>query len=246
MSKPSYIELANDVRIPILYEDRAVLAIDKPYGWMLVPQSWDKTNRNLQLAIRSSINAGDFWARCRGITYLRFIHRLDAETTGVLLFAKNPGAMRTYSALFANRRIEKVYLAVVHGQPPEREWDCCLKLTADPGLTGKVEVDLRSGIAAETFFRVLATRAERALIEARPVTGRTHQIRVHLAASGHPILGDPLYSLRAKSRAGDARQLALRAASLTYLDPFQRRPVKIDASVEEFKKKFGFSSEATA
>ena len=246
MSKPYYIELANDVRIPILYEDRAVLAIDKPYGWMLVPHSWDKTNRNLQLAIRSSINAGDFWARSRGITYLRFIHRLDADTTGVLLFAKNPGAMRTYSALFANRRIDKVYLAVVHGLPPEREWNCCLKLKAEPGLNGKVEVDPRSGLAAETFFRVLATHAERALIEARPITGRTHQIRVHLAASGHPILGDPLYGLRANSRSGDAKELALRAMSLTYIDPFQRRPVKIAASVEEFKKKFGFRPEATA
>jgi RluA family pseudouridine synthase len=246
VSKPHYIELANDVRIPILYEDRAVLAIDKPYGWMLVPQSWDKTNRNLQLAIRSSIDAGDFWARSRGITYLRFIHRLDADTTGVLLFAKNPGAMRTYSALFANRRIDKVYLAVVHGVPAEREWNCCLKLKPDPGLTGKVEVDSRSGIAAETFFRVLATRAERALIEVRPTTGRTHQIRVHLAASGHPILGDPLYGLRANPGSGEAKGLALRAAALTYIDPFQRRPIKIATSVEEFKKRFGFRPEATA
>ena len=113
-------------------------------------------------------------------------------------------------------------------------------------LNGKVEVDLRSGVAAETGFRVLATSAERALIEARPITGRTHQIRVHLAASGHPILGDPLYGFRANSRSGDAKELALRAASLTYIDPFQRRPVKIATSVEEFKKKFGFRPEATA
>ena len=246
MPKPNYIELTSDVRIPILYEDRAVLAIDKPYGWMLVPDSWDKTNRNLQLAIRSSINAGDFWARSRGITYLKFIHRLDADTTGVLLFAKNPGAMRTYSALFANRRIDKVYLAVVRGLPAEREWKCCLNLKADPGLAGKIEVDLRSGIAAETCFRVLDTRADRSLIEAQPITGRTHQIRVHLEASGHPILGDPLYGLRGNSRSGDAKELALRAASLTYTDPFQRRPVKIAASVDEFKKKFGFRPQATA
>jgi 23S rRNA-/tRNA-specific pseudouridylate synthase len=69
--------------------------------------------------------------RSRGITYLRFIHRLDADTTGVLLFAKNPGAMRTYSALFANRRIDKVYLRRC-APAPEREWNCCLKLRPEP------------------------------------------------------------------------------------------------------------------
>src|SRR5438046_2663971 len=117
MAKPNCIELGDETRIPILYEDRSVLAIDKPRGWMLVPFSWQNTNRNLQAAITSSIAARDFWARSRNLKYLKNIHRLDADTTGILLFAKSQGGTETYSEMFETRRMEKVYLAVVHGVP---------------------------------------------------------------------------------------------------------------------------------
>ncbi len=113
MGKPNQIELPTGERIPILYEDRSVLAIDKPRGWMLVPFSWQKTNRNLQAALTSSIAAGAFWARSRSLRYLRFVHRLDADTSGILLFAKSQGALETFGGLFESRRMEKVYLAVV-------------------------------------------------------------------------------------------------------------------------------------
>src|SRR6476646_11264209 len=93
MAKPDCITLPTDEQIDILYEDRSVLAIDKPRDWMLVPFSWQKTNRNLQAALTSSIAAKDFWARSRGLRFLRFAHRLDADTTGVLLLAKSPGAL---------------------------------------------------------------------------------------------------------------------------------------------------------
>ena len=125
MAKPKFIELDEEIRIPILYEDRSIMAIDKPFGWMLVPDSWDRTNRNLQLAIQSSLNAKDFWARSRQLRFLRYVHRLDAETTGVMLFAKSPAAVKTYGELFSDRRVEKVYLAVVTNPPnrPERVCD---------------------------------------------------------------------------------------------------------------------------
>src|SRR5689334_25172007 len=103
MARPDCIELDDRpqrTRLPILYEDRSVLAIDKPAGWMLVPFSWQRTNRNLQAAIVSSIGAGHFWARSRGIRFLKYIHRLDAETTGILLFGKSQGALDSYGELF--------------------------------------------------------------------------------------------------------------------------------------------------
>src|ERR1043165_9155458 len=115
MAKPSSIELPGVSPIPILYEDRTVMAIDKPRGWMLVPHSWQKTRWNLQAAIVSSISAGDFWARSRGLKFLKFVHRLDAETTGILLFSKSQGGVETISELFESRRMEKTYLAVVDG-----------------------------------------------------------------------------------------------------------------------------------
>ncbi len=95
-------------------------------------------------------------------------------------------------------------------------------------------VDAREGKEAETHFRVLAQQGERVLIEARPFTGRTHQIRVHLAESGLPILGDVLYGIRPET------PLALRAVELRYTDPFSRRPIRIRAPIDEFLADYGF------
>src|SRR5204863_8791986 len=114
VAQPNSIELPTGEIISILYEDRSVLAIDKPRGWMLVPFSWQKTSHNLQAALTSSIAAGDFWARSRNLKFLRFVHRLDAETTGVLLMAKSLGAVESYGELFESRKMEKIYLVVVH------------------------------------------------------------------------------------------------------------------------------------
>ena len=192
MAKPNCIELPGCEPIPILHEDRSVLAIDKPRGWLLVPVSWQKTARNLQAALNSSIAARDFWARSRGIKFLRYVHRLDADTSGVLLFAKSHGAVETFSDLFESRRMEKAYLAVVSGEPKQTEWTCRLKLAPDPKHIGRMKVDAR-GKPAETHFRALQKKGKFTLVEAKPVTGRTHQIRVHLAEAALPIVGDELY-----------------------------------------------------
>src|SRR5688572_8561341 len=121
MPKTDSIELPDGTVIPILYEDRSVLAIDKPFGWLLAPLTWQRTARNLQAAIESSLRARDFWARSRNLKFLRFIHRLDADTTGVLLCAKNLGAVGPLSELFESRSMHKTYWAVVKGKPKEPE-----------------------------------------------------------------------------------------------------------------------------
>ena len=239
MPKPNHIELPTGERIPILYEDRSVLAIDKPRGWMLVPFSWQRTGRNLQAALVSSIAAKDFWARSRSLKYLRFVHRLDADTSGILLLAKSPGAVDTFGGLFESRRMEKVYLAVVRGAPHPSEWICRLKLAPDPNAVGRMKVDARHGKEAETHFRVLQNKGNTTLVEAHPVTGRTHQIRVHLAESGYPVVGDPLYGPRP---AKGERELGLRAVGLSYMDPFVRRRVEIRAPLEAFAREYGFDT----
>jgi len=244
--KPAHIELGDGSIIPILHEDRSVIAIDKPPGWMLVPYSWQKTNRNLQAAIVSSIAAGHFWARSRGLKFLRFVHRLDAETSGVLLFARSLGAVETYGRLFESRKMEKRYLAVVRGTPKQAEWTCREPLGPDPQQFGRMRVDRREGKSAETHFQVLQTGPNTSLLGARPITGRTHQIRVHLLASGHPVAGDELYGAKArrsegKRNTGPQNRLGLRSVYLGYTDPFSKLRVTIEASTEGFLCEFGFT-----
>ena len=236
MAKPNSIELPGCEPIPILFEDRSVLAIDKPRGWMLVPHTWQKTQRNLQAAITSSIAAGDFWARSRSLKYLRHVHRLDADTSGVMLFAKSMGAVEVISDLFEGRRMDKTYLAVVTGEPKQNEWRCELRLAQDPKQYGRMMVDARTGKDAETSFKVLERRGKFSLIEARPVTGRTHQIRVHLAEGGLPIVGDELYG-----RLADAPPLGLRAVRLAFVNPFTKKRIDIRAPKDAFLKQFGFA-----
>jgi RluA family pseudouridine synthase len=237
VAKPNQIELPTGETIPILYEDRSVLAIDKPAGWMLVPFSWQKTGRNLQAALTSSLAAKDYWARSRSLKYLRYVHRLDGDTSGILLLAKSPGAVNTFGGLFESRRMQKLYLAVVWGVPSQSEWTCRLKLSTDASTVGRMKVDPRHGKEAETHFRLLQSNEKTSLVEARPVTGRTHQIRVHLAEALHPVVGDRLYGRHAASGTSD---LALRAVRLSYEDPFTRRQVNILAPLLEFVRRHGF------
>jgi 23S rRNA pseudouridine1911/1915/1917 synthase len=215
MAKPNSIELPDCRPIRILYEDRTVIAVDKPPGWMLVPDTWQRTSRNLQAAITSSIAGGDFWAKSRGLKFLRYVHRLDAETSGVLLFAKSPGTVEVFSDLFESRRMEKTYLAVTAVEPREMEWDCRLALAPDPLRPGRMIVDEREG---------------------KPLTGRTHQIRVHLAESGCPVVSDELYG-----RQMGKLEFGLRSVRLAYVDPFTRKHVEIIALTKYFLKDYGFS-----
>jgi RluA family pseudouridine synthase len=230
MAKPNSIELPDGTRVDILYEDRSVLAIDKPPGWMLAPVSWDKTSRNLHRALMLSMQAGEFWARSRNLRYIRFIHRLDTDTSGVVLLARNAGVLSVMSRLFETRQMRKKYLAVVAGVPKQKSWTCHAKITSEPDNEGRMRIDERNGREAETAFVVLEQGPGGALIEASPLTGRTHQIRVHLAAAGHPILGDALYGERGPA-------LELRAVEIAYTDPFQKRPVRILAPTAKFLRR---------
>jgi 23S rRNA pseudouridine1911/1915/1917 synthase len=236
MAKPNYIELPFCDPISILYEDRSVLAIDKPRGWLLVPVNWQNTNRNLQAAINSSISAGDYWSRSRNLKFLRYVHRLDTDTSGVMLFAKSMGAVEAFGDLFESRRMEKNYLAIVEGVPRETEWTCTLPLAPDPRTVGRMIIDTQEGKESETRFRLLQKKEKISLVEAHPLTGRTHQIRVHLAQSGCPIVSDELYG-----RVDPRMQLGLRAVKLAYVDPFTRRRVEVRAPIEEFMSEYGFT-----
>jgi 23S rRNA-/tRNA-specific pseudouridylate synthase len=138
---------------------------------------------------------------------------------------------------------------VVDGIPREPEWTCRLSLSPDPDVNGRI-IATPEGKTCETHFRVLQTQPApkgRTLIEARPVTGRTHQIRVHLAESGLSIAGDPLYGNRANDSSGFVNPkwdypMGLRAISLSFYHPFLHRQTRIEAPADPFLKQFGFST----
>ena len=247
MAKLPYIEFADGFRIPILHEDRNVIAIDKPQGWMLAPISWQNTGRNLFAALSSSVNAGDFWAKSRGLKFIRFVHRLDADTSGVLLLVKAPGAMPAFTELFEDRKVEKVYLAVVRGVPEIIEWKCRLRLAPVQDRAGRMEVNNALGKDSETLFRVIDKLGDRALVMCWPLTGRTHQIRLHLAAVGHPVWADELYGhVPTTSAEKTELKLGLRSVRLSYKDPFMAERIDIDADAEAFVKTYGFDSSNAA
>lgn len=247
MAKLPYIEFADGFRIPILHEDRNVIAIDKPQGWMLAPVSWQNTGRNLFAALTSSVNAGDFWAKSRGLKFIRFVHRLDADTSGVLLLVKTPGAVPAFTELFEDRKMEKVYLAVVRGVPEVTEWKCRLRLAPMAERPGRMEVNNAIGKDSETLFRVIDKKADRALVMCWPLTGRTHQIRLHLAAVGHPVWADELYGhVPTTSEEKTDLKLGLRSIRISYKDPFMAEQVNIEADSAEFAKTYGFDPTNTA
>ncbi len=239
MAKPTNIELPGKIRIPIVFENRTLLIVDKPAGWVLGPDGPIGKRGNLQIAVESSIGAGAFWARSRSLKFLRFVHRLDADTTGLLMFSKSFGGLEPLSDLFAERKVEKRYLAVVDGVPDECHWTCTLPLGPDQEHNGRHRVDKENGRESETRFEVLASIPGRTLIACEPLTGRSHQIRIHLAEAGYPIVGDPLYG---RGYWGD--HLGLRSIYLGLLDPYLKKQVRVIAPVAEFLEQFGFAKNA--
>ncbi len=193
------------VRDLVLYEDEFVLAFNKPSG----------------LAVQTRGNRGTsldhlLWAFARSNGKRpHLVHRIDAGTSGLILAAKTKPAMAALSAEFAERRVQKTYLALVSGNLPKDSQgriDLPLQKTGRSVVPGKIE---QGADAATTNWTVLKRHAETALIEARPMTGRMHQIRAHLAALGCPILGDVIYGAGKDT----ASRLMLHAAGLKLARP---------------------------
>jgi tRNA pseudouridine32 synthase/23S rRNA pseudouridine746 synthase len=229
----------DDLILQVLHEDRETIVIDKPPGWMLAPVDWDRTQRNLMRLLVEGVQRGEHWAVKRNIRFIRPAHRLDADTSGALLLARNPLALRRLNRLFATRQVRKLYLAVVYGRPHRSEWQCDLPLSFTPGPAGRVRVDPHEGRPALTRFRVLQSAGALSLVECEPVTGRTHQIRVHLESAGHPIVGDPLYRRGGPPQVDpSASGLALRAALLQW--PGVRGMESAVAPCDELARRHGF------
>ena len=179
--------------IPVLFEDAHLLALDKPAGLLVSPDRNQPDRPSLMRLLHDAIAAGKPWALERGLTYLSNAHRLEADTTGVLLLAKSKPALIKLADLFGTRKPVRQFLALVHGCPSQETFQVNARLALHLDTAGLMRVDPRSGKRAETRFTVLERFAEQTLLRCEPLTDRPHQIRAHLLNSGLRVVGDALY-----------------------------------------------------
>jgi RluA family pseudouridine synthase len=179
--------------IPVLFEDDCLLALDKPAGLLTSPDRYDPQRPNLMKLLHAAIAAGKTWARERGLNYLGNAHRLDFETSGVILLAKSKPVLVALANLFGSEKPLKKYMALVHGSPKADQFEIDAKLAPHPLKIGLMRVDAKNGKKSKTRFEVLERFSGYTLLQCEPLTGRTHQIRVHLRHAGLPVVGDQLY-----------------------------------------------------
>jgi RluA family pseudouridine synthase len=180
-------------QIQVLFEDEHLLALNKPPCLLMSPDRDDPNRPNLMKLLHTAIAAGKPWAKARGLTYLASAHRLDFETSGVILLAKNKPTLIQLVNLFSSNKAVKTYVALLPGTPPSLTWEVDAAIAPHPINLGLMRIDPKNGKRSQTRFRVREKFRGYALVECQPLTARTHQIRIHLKHWGLPICGDTLY-----------------------------------------------------
>ncbi len=179
--------------IPVLYEDEHLMVVDKPSGLLSSPDRYDPARPNLMKLLHAGIAGGKPWASQRGLTYLMNAHRLDFETSGIMLLAKNKPVLVSLANLFGAEKPVKIYAALVQGEPEADQFEIHASLAPHPTQPGLVRADPKRGKKSLTNFEVRERFQGWTLLTAKPLTGRTHQIRAHAKHARLPLVGDSLY-----------------------------------------------------
>jgi 23S rRNA pseudouridine1911/1915/1917 synthase len=168
----------------VIYEDENIIAVNKASGISVGGDRWDETRDRLDRLVSEAIQP---------VTKVLTVHRIDRETSGLVVFAKHEAAHRRLSLAFEGRDVAKSYIAIVHGRPSWQEAACDLPLVPNGNKRHMTIIDKYRGKKSLTRFRFLGSAGNYSVLEALPETGRTHQIRVHAVAMGLPIVCDALY-----------------------------------------------------
>jgi tRNA pseudouridine32 synthase / 23S rRNA pseudouridine746 synthase len=198
-----------DLTLALVYADESLIVVNKPPGLLAVPGRGADKADCVSLRVQQHYNDA------------LVVHRLDQATSGLMLMARGITMQRSLNLLFETRKVHKTYVAVVHGLVALDEGHIDLPLAADWPARPKQKVDSVLGKSAQTNFSVVSrnTHKHTTRLELQPITGRTHQLRVHLCAIGHPIVGDGLYGSEAANIAMGATRLCLHAQRLALLHP---------------------------
>lgn len=224
--------------IEVVYEDPSIIVLNKPSGLLVLPDRFNPAIPNLLGLLRDQFGT------------ILVVHRIDKETSGLIVFAKTEEAHKLLNEQFEHRSTEKIYTAICMGEPSQQEGTIDLPLSENPGGKGGMRVDVSQGKAAVTGYRILERFEGYSCVEAQPKTGRTHQIRVHLSAINLPLLGDstygggegfflsqikPGYRLKGTERPLLSRA-ALHAAQITVEHPVSRERVTFVADLPKDMK----------
>ncbi len=220
----------DDIPVQVIFEDASLMVVDKPAGLVVHPGAGHKrgTLVNALVARNTTLSTVGNMER-PGI-----VHRLDKDTSGILLVAKTNRAHRALQAQFAARSLSKSYIALVRGRVEYEEGHITQAIGRDPKVRLKFAVS-RSDEAkeAETLYKVVQRFKNATLLELQLITGRTHQIRVHMAYLNHPVLGDKLYG-----RADDpSPRMALHAAKIEFEHPVTGKMMRFESAIPEAMKK---------
>ncbi|GHT59234.1 RNA pseudouridine synthase [Spirochaetia bacterium] len=202
----------------VIYEDEHIIAVNKAAGIAVSVDRWDDSKERLDRLLADYLNEGVDKSEPAVPRRIYTVHRIDRDTSGIVVFAKDEETHRVLSRAFEDRLVKKRYCAVVHGRPAWKETVCDLPLVPNGNKQHHTIIDKYQGKKSLTAFHLLGNAGDYSVVEALPETGRTHQIRVHLCSLGHPVVCDPLY--------GSSKPVLLSSFKRGWRgDPFDEKPL---------------------